>query len=167
MVGGARAPRRPRARGGGDFNVAGDPARGKAVFAGNGGCVKCHMAEGQGGTIGPNLSAAGAARGSGAFAAQPSAAALERSILDPNADIALPFRVFHVTPKSGAAIRGTLINQDTFSVQLMDEAQNLRSLLKTDLKESGFLPSPMPSFRGRLTAQDVADVVSYLLTLRG
>jgi len=72
-----------------------------------------------------------------------------------------------VTPKSGAAIRGTLINQDTFSVQLMDEAQNLRSLLKTDLKESGFLPSSMPSFRGRLTAQDVADVVSYLLTLRG
>jgi mono/diheme cytochrome c family protein len=35
------------------------------------------------------------------------------------------------------------------------------------LKDSGFLPSPMPSYQGRLTPQDVADVVSYLLTLKG
>ena len=38
---------------------------------------------------------------------------------------------------------------------------------KTDLKEHGFLPSAMPSFRGRLAAQEVADVVAYLLSLRG
>jgi hypothetical protein len=64
-------------------------------------------------------------------------------------------------------VRGTLLNQDTFSVQLRDEAQNLRSFLKSDLREHGFLPSPMPSYRGRLTPQEVADVVSYLLTLKG
>ena len=150
-----------------DVAVAGNPVNGKTIFAGKGGCVKCHTAEGQGGTGGPNLSAMGAARGRGAFAQVPNPAAIERSILDPNAEIAIPFRVFQVTPKSGAQVRGRLINQDTFSVQLMDEAQNLRSFLKSDLKDSGFLPSPMPSFRGRLTPQEVADVVSYLLTLKG
>jgi hypothetical protein len=75
--------------------------------------------------------------------------------------------MFQVTPKSGAVVRGLLLNQDTFSVQLLDEAQNLRSFQKADLKSSGFMPSPMPSYRGRLTAQEVADVVSYLLTLKG
>ena len=93
--------------------------------------------------------------------------ALQRAILEPSADIAPAYRVFQVTPKSGAAVRGTLLNQDTFSVQMHDEAKNLRSFLKSDLKEHGFLPSPMPSYQGRLTPQEVADLVSYLQTLKG
>jgi putative heme-binding domain-containing protein len=152
---------------GASTTLAGDPARGKAVFTGKGGCVTCHRAEGTGGTTGPDLSAAGAARGFGPFVFPPDPAALWRSILDPDADIAAGFRMFQVTAKSGAAVRGALLNHDTFSVQLLDEAQNLRSFLKSDLKEFGFLPSPMPSYRGRLTEQEVADVVSYLLTLKG
>lgn len=148
-------------------DVAGDPVRGKAIFTGKGGCAACHMAEGVGGSSGPNLSSIGVARGRGAFAQPPNPAALERSILDPNADIAIPYRMFQVAPKTGDAVRGRLLNQDTFSVQLMDDGQNLRSFLKSDLKDFGFLPSPMPSYQGRLTAQEVADVVSYLLTLKG
>lgn len=150
-----------------DVAVTGNAANGKVIFTGKGNCVKCHMAEGQGGKNGPNLSAIGAARGRGAFAQAPNPVALERSILDPNADIAVAFRVYQVTPRTGAPVRGRLLNQDTFSVQLMDDAQNLRSFLKSDLKDWGFQPSPMPSFKGRLTPQEVADVVSYLLTLKG
>jgi cytochrome c oxidase cbb3-type subunit III len=145
----------------------GDPARGKAIFAGKGGCASCHRAEGAGGTSGPDLSNAGATRGFGPFTFPPDPAALTRSILDPDADIAAGFQMFHVTPKNGAAVRGTLLNQDTFSVQLLDESKNLRGFLKSDLKEFGFLPSPMPSYRGRLSPQEVSDVVSYLLTLKG
>ena len=150
-----------------DVGLTGDAARGRAIFTGQGGCVKCHRAEGAGGTGGPDLSRAGVARGRGAFAAPPDRAALERSILDPNAEIAPAYRIYQVTPANGAPIRGRLLNQDTFSVQFHDEAGNLRAFLKSDLKSFGFLPSPMPSFKGRLTPQDVADVVSYLLTLKG
>jgi hypothetical protein len=75
--------------------------------------------------------------------------------------------MFQVTPKRGSVVRGLLLNQDTFSVQLLDEAQNLRSFQKSDLAASGFMPSAMPSYRGRLTPQELADVVSYLLTLKG
>jgi len=145
----------------------GDAARGKAVFQGKGGCQMCHKAEGAGGTSGPDLSAVGAPRGGRGLVQAADPAAIERSILDPNADIVLAFRVFQVTPTSGAAVRGRLMNQDTFSVQLLDGSENLRSFLKSNLKEFGFLPSPMPSYRGRLTPQEVADVVSYLLTLKG
>jgi putative heme-binding domain-containing protein len=143
--------------------MTGDPARGRDVFSGKGGCANCHRA---GSTSGPDLSRVALA-GPGFGAVAPNAATLERSILEPNADIALAYRVFQVTPKSGAQVRGTLLNQDTFSVQMHDQAGNLRSFLKSDLRDHGFMPSPMPSYQGRLTPQEVADVVSYLLTLKG
>ncbi len=145
----------------------GDAGRGKALFAGKGGCLSCHRAEGEGGTSGPDLSRAGAGRGAGPFRVEPDPAALARAILDPDADIAAGYQMFQVTPKTGAAVRGTLLNHDTFSVQLRDSSQNLRGFLKSDLTDSGFLPSPMPSYRGRLSMQELSDVVSFLLTLKG
>lgn len=147
--------------------TSGDPARGRGIFTGKGGCAACHRAEGAGGTTGPDLSAAGAVRNSPFGPVPPDTLALERAILDPNAEMSPDYRVFQVTPKTGASVRGTLLNQDTFSVQMHDQAKNLRSFQKSDLKEHGFLPSPMPSYQSRLTPQEVADVVSYLLTLKG
>ncbi len=167
-------PGSPAAAAAGDLagfptGLTGDPANGKTIFTGKGGCAACHRAEGAGGTTGPDLSAAppGGGRGRGGPPPRPDPNALARAILDPDADIAVPYRRFQVVPKTGAPVRGTLLNQDTFSVQLRDEAQNLRSFLKADLKESGFMPSAMPSYRGRLTPQEVADVVSYLISTRG
>jgi putative heme-binding domain-containing protein len=145
----------------------GDPARGRAIFTGKGDCNGCHLAERAGGTVGPDLSAAGATRDFGFGPIPPDVLALERAIVDPDADMPSDYRVFQVTLKTGAVIRGMLLNQDTFSVQMHDQAKNLRSFQKSELKDHGFLPSPMPSYRDRLTPQEVADVVSYLLTLKG
>ena len=157
----------PAAAAGVGGGLAGNPGRGKALFTGTAGCASCHRAEGAGGTSGPDLSTTGVTRSFGPFVVPPDPVALTRAILEPDAEISLGFEMFRVTPKSGPAVRGTLLNQDTFSVQLLDEAKNLRSFLKADLKEFGFLPSAMPSYRGRLSPQDVADVVGYLLTLKG
>ena len=166
-------PAAPAASGTG---LAGDPARGKVVFEGKGGCTSCHAINGAGATTGPDLGPAppraggagpGGGRGGGRGAAPPTAATLERSILEPDADGAVPYRVFQIVTKSGQTVRGALLNQDTFSIQLRDQAGDLRAFQKTDLKEHGFLPSAMPSYRGRLAAQEVADVVAYLLSLRG
>jgi hypothetical protein len=63
-------------------------------------------------------------------------------------------------------VRGTLLNQDTFSVQLRDTNEKLSGFLKQDLREFGFLPSPMPSYKDKLSTQEVADVVSYLISVR-
>jgi putative heme-binding domain-containing protein len=147
--------------------TSGDPARGRAIFSGKGGCNGCHLAERAGGTVGPDLSAAGAVRKSPFGPVPPDPIALERAIVDPNAEMSPEYRIFQVTPKTGAPVRGTLLNQDTFSVQMHDQAKNLRSFQKSDLTDHGFLPSAMPSYQGRLTPQEVADVVSYLLTLKG
>ena len=80
--------------------------------------------------------------------------------------MAAPYRVYQVVTKASVTARGTLLNQDTFSVQMRDTSDKLMAYWKTDLKEFGFTPSPMPSFRDRLTPQEIADVVSYLVSLR-
>jgi putative heme-binding domain-containing protein len=147
----------------------GNAARGKSMFVGKAGCAACHRAEGAGGVSGPDLSAIAAARPLFGFGPLTSidVATLERAVVEPDADIAMPFRTFQVTLASGAVVRGQLLNQDTFSVQMLDGEQNLRSFPKSELKAFGLLPSPMPSYRERLTVQELTDVLAYLLTLKG
>jgi putative heme-binding domain-containing protein len=143
-------------------------ARGKALFTGKAGCVMCHRAEGSGGTTGPDLSAIGAPRVGIFFGGLPiDVPSLERALLDPSDDIGPAYRVYQATPKNGAPVRGRLLNQDTFSIQILDDAVGLRSFDKSELKEFRYLASPMPSYRERLSDEELADVIAYLLTLKG
>jgi len=69
--------------------------------------------------------------------------------------------------RDGTVVTGRLLNHDVFTIQLID-AQGLRSFQKANLKESGFVEkSPMPSYQGKLSAQELADLVSYLVSLKG
>jgi len=161
------APPAPGAPTGGQ---AGAPAGGR----GRGGAVPAPgAAGGRGGAPaagGPPAAPAAAAGGGGGRggrgAAAPTPQQLERSIVDPSAEMAGPFRIYQVVTKANVTARGTLLNQDTFSVQMRDNNEKLMSFLKQDLKEYGFVPSPMPSYRNVLTPQEIADVVSYLISLR-
>jgi putative heme-binding domain-containing protein len=136
----------------------GDAVRGKALFEGKGGCLKCHRANGVGSRIGPDLTRIGQLRRS---------VELERSIVDPAADVLPTGRFYRVVTKDGATVTGRLLNIDTFTVQMIDSKEQLRSFTKANLKESGFIPSPMPSFKGTFNTQELADVVSYLASLKG
>jgi mono/diheme cytochrome c family protein len=50
----------------------------------------------------------------------------------------------------------------------MDSKQQLRSFLKKNLKEFDFIEkSPMPSYRNKLSGEEVADLIAYLVTLKG
>ena len=64
-------------------------------------------------------------------------------------------------------VNGRLLNLDTFTIQMIDDKENLRSFVKSDLREFMFVEkSPMPSYQGKLTDQEIADVVAYLETFR-
>jgi mono/diheme cytochrome c family protein len=53
-------------------------------------------------------------------------------------------------------------------VQLLDSTEHLASFRKSDLREYAFVPnSPMPSYKDKLSSQELADVISYLSSLRG
>jgi putative heme-binding domain-containing protein len=136
--------------------IVGDPARGKALFDSKGACASCHRVNGIGSRVGPDLTAIGATR---------SSVELQRALVEPNADVQPNNRFYRVTLKDGTRIEGRLLGHDTFTVQLLDTKEQLRSLSKADLRDAAFIDSPMPSYK-TLTPQELFDVVSYLSSLR-
>lgn len=136
--------------------TAGDGTRGKALFDGKGKCATCHTDTSR---TAPPLSDIGMLR-------RP--LEIERSILDPSADLNPNFRFVRAVTKTGTVITGRLLNQSTFSVQILDSAEKLRAFDRSSLREFTVVKtSPMPSARGVLDTQEVADIVTYLTTLRG
>lgn len=136
----------------------GDARRGREIFEGKGQCLDCHRVDGRGSRLGPDLSRIGRLR---------RAAELERSLLDPGAEVRPENRFYTVVPVGGEPITGRLLNHDTFTVQLIDPDERLRSFRKAELLEHGFAEPPMTSVRGELDEQEIADLVSYLASLRG
>jgi hypothetical protein len=68
--------------------------------------------------------------------------------------------------ESPEVIIGRLLNHGTFTVQLLDLGERLRSFRKADLREQNFEDLPMPSCRAKLSEQEIADLVSYLASRR-
>jgi putative heme-binding domain-containing protein len=146
-----------------DFNAAsvtlGDSLRGKALFQDKGRCSTCHQVNGAGSHVAPDLSDIGTAR---------SAGALQQSLLDP-ASLMMPInRPVRIVTKDGKTITGRRLNEDTYTVQLIDDQERLLSLAKADFREFTILKtSPMPSYKGTLTPQEMSDLVAYLVSLKG
>ena len=92
---------------------------------------------------------------------------IESAMLEPDADYLLSARPVRIVPKDGRAFAGLLLNQDTFTVQVQDSNGDLRSLSKTELREWGPAKSPMPSYREKLDAQELADLIAYVGAQRG
>jgi putative heme-binding domain-containing protein len=137
---------------------AGDINRGKAIFEGKGECLSCHRVAGVGSRLGPDLSGIGRLR---------RGMELQSALLEPAADVRPNNRFVRAVTQNGTTITGRLLNQDTFTVQLLDSKERLVSFSKSDLRELSFVTnSPMPSYQDKLSSQDVADLVGYLASLK-
>ncbi len=133
--------------------------RGRAVFEGKGACATCHRVNASGARLGPDLSNIGQLR---------RAVELEASIVNPSAEMLATNRTYRVVSKDGTTTTGRLLNLDSFTVQMLDSKEQLRSFEKSTLRSYGFVDqSPMPSYKDKLNAQELADVVSYLVSLKG
>jgi putative heme-binding domain-containing protein len=137
----------------------GDAARGKAVFDTKGSCGTCHRVNGVGPRVAPDLSDIGVIR-------QP--ASLQRSLLEPTSGMMPINRPVRIVTKDGRTVRGRRLNEDTASVQIIDEREHLVSFMKSDLREYEVgSTSPMPSVSGRLSDAELADLIAYLVSLKG
>ena len=140
--------------------VPGDPKRGQQLYQAKGHCSQCHIINGEGGSLGPELTEIGARRNS---------AHLRAAILDPGSTLPEGFTEVTLVTKEGRSITGVRLNEDTFSIQIRDLSGGVHSFIKADLKELQKEPgkSPMPSFRGVFSGSEVDDLVAYLVSLRG
>ena len=137
---------------------AGDAARGAELFRSKGGCSNCHTVKGEGGRRGPDLSHIGGDR---------SLKQLKRSILNPNEEVSPAYWELRATTKEGTRVTGRRLNEDTFSLQLLDSQQRLVSVMKSDLEAYELDEnSVMPSFERELSQREIADLVAYLATLK-
>jgi len=139
--------------------MRGDPARGRVLFEEKGNCSTCHRVNGRGSRVAPDLSDVGAIR---------APEALQRSLTDPSSSMLPLNRFVRAVTRDGKVISGRRLNEDTYTVQLITTDERLTSLIKGDLREYTVLKtSSMPSYKEKLTAAELDDVVAYLRTLKG
>jgi putative heme-binding domain-containing protein len=94
-------------------------------------------------------------------------AVLERSVREPSAGLLPINRPVRIVMRDGKTVRGRRLNEDTHTVQIIDDQARLVSLAKKDVRSFDVAKeSAMPAYAGKLTDTEIADVVAYLLTLR-
>jgi putative heme-binding domain-containing protein len=137
---------------------AGNVAHGAQLFSTQ--CATCHRVAGKGGRLGPDLTRVGSAR---------SHAALIREVRTPSEVIAPGYDAVTLVTKDGQRIRGAKKNEDTFSIQIMDQRERIQGYMKSDLQDVIYdTNSLMPTYgTDRLSDADLNDLVGYLGTLRG
>ena len=140
--------------------VPGDAKRGETIYRTKGNCAQCHIANGEGASLGPELTEIGAQRG---------AARLRSTVLDPASVLPEGFLQVRLVTKDNRRITGLRLNEDTFTIQVRGLDGRNYSFIKQDLKELQKDPgkTPMPSFRGALSPAEIDDLVAYLVSLRG
>ncbi len=136
----------------------GDPIKGRAVYRAKG-CGGCHLVNGEGGRMGPDLSQVGAQRSLGH---------LQMSVTQPSANVLPQHWSVSAVTKGGKKISGLRMNEDTFSVQLLDADERLVSLSKADLSQFEIdRNSSMPAYEGQFKGREFDDLIAYLASLQG
>jgi putative heme-binding domain-containing protein len=148
---------------------SGDVAKGDALFHGATGCATCHMVNGKGGRLGPELTAIGAAR---------SPDSLMESVRNPNRRLAWgliestkefpqEYLSVNVETADGQKLSGVVLNEDNFSLQMMDMGQRIHAFEKNQLKSCEITrESRMPAYDAQaLSDKDLQDIVAYLVSV--
>lgn len=93
---------------------------------------------------------------------------VQQSLLDPSSTMMPINRPIRAVTRDGRTINGRRLNEDTFTVQIIDDQERLASLEKAQLREYTVLTtSAMPSYRDKLGRNELADLVAYLVSLKG
>lgn len=141
----------------GESIVVGDTRRGQAIFTGKGECASCHRVNGVGPRAAPDLSSVGITR---------TPAFLLRALENPPKGLMPINRPVTIVTSGGQTIRGRRLNEDTYTVQIIDTKERLLSFTKATLEsyEVSNKPTHDPT---TLSDAEVADVLGYLLSLQG
>jgi cytochrome c oxidase cbb3-type subunit 3 len=150
--------------------VTGNAERGRAVYASLD-CSACHVVAGQGGILGPELTKVGARR---------APTFLRKTLVDPGSELPKgstgvlvngfsEYLPVSVVERTGREVRGIRVNEDSFTIQLRDAEGKYYSFRKGDVQniDKQIGRSLMPSYRDRLSAPQLDDLVAYLVSLGG
>lgn len=139
--------------------LKGDAANGRMVFFSTGTCHKCHVVDGTGRDVGPNLSEIGG---------KLSREAMFESVLYPSAGISHNYETWTVVKTDGTTLNGLLVSSTDAEISLKGEDAVIRAVPKSEVDELvkqkiSLMPADLQK---TMSTQELADVVEYMQTLR-
>jgi len=149
--------------------LAGNPAHGKELFYGSIGCSTCHMISGKGGRLGPDLTAAGTARSVDYLKESVRAPSkrLAQGISEAMKEFSQEYETVSVVTQDGTAFQGVVLNEDSFTIQMLDVREQIHSFDKAQLKSyEKTRTSLMPAYDAKTVGEkDLDDLIAYLLKI--
>jgi cytochrome c oxidase cbb3-type subunit 3 len=147
----------------------GGAARGKELFYGDANCSLCHMVEGKGGRVGPELTAVGGSRTQDAIidSVRNPSRRLAWGLTESTKEFPQEYETITAVTGDGKEIKGVALNEDNFSVQIMDSSEQIYLLEKDQLRSfKKSRESMMPVYKPDvLSDRDLDDVVAYLISV--
>jgi len=147
----------------------GDAEHGKALFYGGAACSTCHMINGKGGRLGPDLSTTGSARATEYLvdSVRNPSRRLAQGIGEAMKEFSQEYVTVTVVEAGGQKFKGVVLNEDSFTLQMMDMREQLHLFEKGKLRSmEETRESLMPGYDEKLLPEkDLQDIVAYLLTV--
>jgi cytochrome c oxidase cbb3-type subunit III len=145
----------------------GNAVHGKQLFYGDANCSTCHMVKGKGGRVGPDLTSVGASRTVESLveSVRKPSQRLAWGLTEPTKEFAQRYETVTVVTPDGEEIKGVALNEDSFTLQLMDTAERLHLFEKDKLRSiTKGRASLMPSYNTEtLSDHDLNDIIAYLV----
>ncbi|HWY20334.1 MAG TPA: c-type cytochrome [Candidatus Acidoferrum sp.] len=147
----------------------GNAAHGKELFYGDANCSLCHMVEGKGGRVGPELTAVGGSRTREAIvdSVRNPSRRLAWGLTESTKEFPQEYETIAAVTADGKEIKGVALNEDSFSVQMMDSSEQIYLLEKDKLRSfKKSRESMMPVYKPDvLSDKDLDDIVAYLVSV--
>ena len=147
----------------------GNARHGKELFYGDANCGLCHMVEGKGGRLGPELTGVGGSRTGEAIidSVRNPSRRLAWGLSEPTKEFPQEYESVTVVTAEGKEIKGVTLNEDSFSVQIMDANEQIHLLRKDKLRSfQKSRESAMPKYSTDvLSDKELEDIVAYLVSV--
>jgi len=149
--------------------VTGNATKGDALFHGIAGCATCHMVNGKGGRLGPELSSTGAARSVDSLveSVRNPSQRLAWGLIESTKEFAQEYLSVNVETADGQKFSGVVLNEDHFTLQMMDMREQIHVLERGKLKSCEISrESRMPAYDSKtLSDSELQDIIAYLVSV--
>ncbi len=149
--------------------AVGNASHGKELFYGSAACSMCHMIQGKGGRLGPDLSTTGSARSTDYLveSVRNPSRRLAQGISEAMKEFSQEYETVTVVTAEGTKFMGVVMNEDHFTLQMMDTREQLHLFDKSKLRSlEKSRESLMPAYDQKtLSDKDLQDVLAYLLAV--
>jgi len=146
----------------------GNAVHGKELFAGSAACATCHMIQGKGGRLGPDLTATGSARSMEYIvdSVRNPSRRLAQGISEAMKEFSQEYEAVTVVDAGGQKFHGVVLNEDNFTLQMLDTREQLHLFEKDKVRSvAKSRESLMPKYDEKmLPEKDLQDIIAYLLS---